>query len=96
MRNFKWCLLLLLCGSGFAQDISKWKEIIINTQALDDDAINKINKQLTCLQGLHFSGYYAPASCLLLKYDPKKIIDPTIIYRMLYHLNCEMKITVLK
>ena len=67
------------CTTGsFAQMNESWKEMVIKVATLDEWGVYKINRQLQCLEGLHFSGYYKPASCLLLKYDPRKILDPAI------------------
>ncbi len=71
-------------------------ELIISLPKLDDRCVYKINRQLACLEGLHFSGYYGPASCLLLKYDPDKILDPAIISTIVHHLNHKIKVQMIR
>lgn len=87
---------MIISVSCRAQQTNNWKELIITSPHLDSKIVYKISKQLACLQGLHFSGYYAPASCLLLKYDSTKIIDPNIISVLIHHLNYKMKVEMLK
>ncbi len=85
------------CTTGaFAQMNESWKELIIKVASLDEWAVYKINRQFQCLEGLHFSGYYKPASCLLLKYDPRKILDPAIVPVVVYSLNKKLKNIILE
>lgn len=85
------------CSTGtFAQMNESWKEMVIKVATLDEWGVYKINRQLQCLEGLHFSGYYKPASCLLLKYDPRKILDPAIVPVVVYRLNQKLKNKILE
>jgi hypothetical protein len=72
-----------------------WKELIIKTPTLNEWTVFKINRWLHCLDGVHLSGYYQPSSCLLIKYDTSKIIDPAIIKVVISYLNQKMKSEVL-
>jgi len=78
-----------------AQNSSEWKELIIKTPTLNEWTVFKINRWLHCLDGVHLSGYYQPSSCLLIKYDTSKIIDPAIIKVVISYLNQKMKSEVL-
>lgn len=55
----------------------------------------KINRWLRCLDGVHLSGYYQLSSCLLIKYDTNKIIDPAIIKVVVSYFNQKIKSEVL-
>lgn len=74
-----------------AQNASEWKELIIKTPTLNEWTVFKINCWLHCLDGVHLSGYYQPSSCLLIKYDTQKILDPAIIKVVISYLNQKMK-----
>lgn len=78
-----------------AQKSSEWKELIIKTPTLNEWTVFKINRWLHCLDGVHLSGYYQPSSCLLIKYDTQKILDPAIIKVVISYLNQKMKSEVL-
>ena len=76
-----------------AQDQSNWKELILKVPTLDEQGVIRINRQLACFADLHFSGYVKNENCILLKYDPKKIIDPDIIETTICFLNNRLSIT---
>jgi hypothetical protein len=78
-----------------AQNVSGWKELIIKTPTLNEWTVFKINRWLHCLDGVHLSGYYQPSSCLLIRYDTNKILDPNIINLVISCLNLKMKSEVL-
>jgi hypothetical protein len=96
MRKILQVLFMLMSVLASAQETTGWKELIISLPKLDDRCVYKINRQLACLEGLHFSGYYGPASCLLLKYDPDKILDPAIISTIVHHLNHKIKVQMIR
>jgi hypothetical protein len=79
-----------------AQDQSKWKDMILKVPTLDEQGVIKINRQLACFADLHFSGYIKKENCILLKYDPKKIIDPDIILTTICFLNGKLPVTEVK
>jgi hypothetical protein len=74
---------------------SEWKELIIKTPTLNEWTVFKINRWLHCIEGVHLSGYYQPSSCLLIKYDTQKILDPAIIKVVISYLNEKMKSEVI-
>ena len=78
-----------------AQNVSGWKELVIKTPLLNEWTVYKINRWMHCLDGVHLSGYHQPSSCLLIKYDTDKILDPTIIKVVISYLNQKMKSEVL-
>jgi hypothetical protein len=78
-----------------AQNVSGWKELVIKTPVLNEWTVYKINRWMHCLDGVHLSGYHQSSSCLLIKYDTDKILDPTIIKVVISYLNQKMKSEVL-
>lgn len=78
-----------------AQNVSGWKELVIKTPVLNEWTIYKINRWMHCLDGVHLSGYHQSSSCLLIKYDTDKILDPTIIKVIISYFNQKMKSEVL-
>ena len=56
----------------------------------------QIGRQLSCMNGIHFSGYAKEVSCLLLRYDKNYIKDVSIITTMIHHLNRKVKVEVIK
>ena len=78
-----------------AQNVSRWKELVIKTPLLNEWTVYKINRWMHCLDGVHLSGYHQSSSCLLIKYDTDKILDPTIIKVVISYLNQKMKSEVL-
>jgi len=78
-----------------AQNVSGWKELVIKTPVLNEWTVYKINRWMRCLDGVHLSGYHQSSSCLLIKYDTDKILDPTIIKVVISYLNQKMKSEVL-
>lgn len=97
--KFKYIPIFLLTSfiePVFAQDREGWKELIVKVPKLDEWSVYKINRQLKCLDGVHLSGYYQPTSCLLLKYDPKVLMDPEIVKVVIFRLNNKMKNFYLK
>jgi hypothetical protein len=88
-------MFLAMNLASSAQGIIEWKELIIKTPTLNEWTVFKINRWLHCLDGVHLSGYYQPSSCLLIKYDTSKIIDPAIIKVVISYLNQKMKSEVL-
>jgi len=78
-----------------AQNVSGWKELVIKTPLLNEWTVYKINRWMHCLDGVHLSGYHQSSSCLLIKYDTDKILDPTIIKVVISYLNQKMKSEVL-
>ena len=78
-----------------AQNVSGWKELVIKTPLLNEWTVYKINRWMLCLDGVHLSGYHQSSSCLLIKYDTDKILDPTIIKVVISYLNQKMKSEVL-
>ncbi|MFN8153991.1 MAG: hypothetical protein U0Y08_06845 [Bacteroidia bacterium] len=72
------------------------KEYILNTAPLSEWAVFKIRRQLACLEGLHFSGYDARSSCLLMQFDPDKIAGGFLILDMVRGLNKPMKFREVK
>ena len=78
-----------------AQNVSGWKELVIKTPLLNEWTVYKINRWMHCLDGVHLSGYHQSSSCLLIKYDTDKILNPTIIKVVISYLNQKMKSEVL-
>ena len=78
-----------------SQNVSGWKELVIKTPVLNEWTVFKINRWIHCLEGVHLSGYHQSSSCLLIKYDTSKIIDPAIIKVVISYLNQKMKSQVL-
>ena len=78
-----------------AQNVSGWKELVIKTPVLNEWTVYKINRWMHCLDGVHLSSYHQSSSCLLIKYDTDKILDPTIIKVVISYLNQKMKSEVL-
>ena len=78
-----------------AQDVSGWKELVIKTPILNEWTVFKINRWIHCLEGVHLSGYHQSSSCLLIKYDTSKIIDPAIIKVVISYLNQKMNSQVI-
>jgi hypothetical protein len=74
-----------------SQNVSGWKELVIKTPVLNEWTVFKINRWIHCLEGVHLSGYHQSSSCLLIKYDTSKIIDPAIIKVVISYLNQKMK-----
>ena len=94
-RTILLSLFLALNVVSSAQNSTEWKELIIKTPTLNEWTVFKINRWLHCLEGVHLSGYYQPSSCLLIKYDTQKILDPAIIKVVFSYLNQKMKSEVL-
>jgi hypothetical protein len=94
-RTILLSVFLAMNLASSAQGIIEWKELIIRTPKLNEWTVFKINRWLHCLDGVHLSGYYQPSSCLLIKYDTSKIIDPAIIKVVISYLNQKMKSEVL-
>ncbi|CAN5431753.1 hypothetical protein BH11BAC2_BH11BAC2_25420 [soil metagenome] len=92
MRLVVFLLMLCLQADLKAQEPVKAHEIILKVPTLNQYAANKIGRQLACVDGLHYSGYYQPANCIFLKYDSLKIPDPTIINIIIHHLNNKLKV----
>lgn len=78
-----------------SHNVSDWKELVIKTPVLNEWTVFKINRWIHCLEGVHLSGYHQSSSCLLIKYDTSKIIDPAIIKVVISYLNQKMKSEVL-
>jgi hypothetical protein len=78
-----------------SQIVSGWKELVIKTPILNEWTVFKINRWIHCLEGVHLSGYHQSSSCLLIKYDTNKIIDPTIIKVVISYLNQKMNSQVI-
>ena len=78
-----------------AQNVSGWKELVIKTPVLNEGTVYNINRWMHCFDGVHLSGYHQSSSCLLIKYDTDKILDPTIIKVVISYLNQKMKSEVL-
>jgi hypothetical protein len=78
-----------------SQNVSGWKELVIKTPVLNEWTVFRINRWIHCLEGVHLSGYHPSSSCLLIKYDTSKIIDPAIIKVVISYLNQKMKSEVL-
>jgi hypothetical protein len=74
-----------------SQNVSGWKELVIKTPVLNEWTVFKINRWIHCLEGVHLSGYHQSSSCILIKYDTSKIIDPAIIKVVISYLNQKMK-----
>ena len=94
-RTILLSMFLAMNLASSAQGIIEWKELIIKTPTLNEWTVFKINRWMHCLDGVHLSGYYQPSSCLLIKYDTNKIIDPAIIKVVISYLNQKMKSEVL-
>jgi hypothetical protein len=78
-----------------SQNVSGWKELVIKTPVLNEWTVFKINRWIHCLEGVHLSGYHQSSSCLLIKYDTSKIIDPAIIKVVISYLNQKMNSQVI-
>ncbi len=63
------------------------KELILNAPPLSEWAVFKIRRQLACMEGLHFSGYDARSSCLLMQFDPDKIAGGFLVLELVKGLN---------
>ncbi len=88
-------MFLTMNLASSAQSSGEWEELIIKTPRLNEWTVFKINRWLRCLDGVHLSGYYQPSSCLLIKYDTNKIIDPAIIKVVVSYFNQKIKSEVL-
>ncbi len=93
LRQIIFHLGLCVALKTAAQDQTKWKDMILKVPALDEQGVRRINRQLACFADLHFSGYVKNENCILLKYDPKKIIDPDIILTAICFLNSQIPVT---
>lgn len=69
------------------------KELIVKVSQLSEWAVYKIRRQLSCLDGVHFSGYDSHSSCLLMQYDTHKIADSKLIIQIISGLNKSLKLT---
>lgn len=94
-RTILLSMFLAMNLTSSAQNAIEWKELIIKTPTLNEWTVFKINRWMHCLEGVHLSGYYQPSSCLLIKYDTQKILDPAIIKVVISYLNQKMKSEVL-
>ena len=57
---------IFCCSIGYAQEKSSYRELIVQVPELTEWKVYKISKQLACLDGLRFLGYFKERSCLLL------------------------------
>lgn len=83
---------MFCCTFSFAQSANTYKELIVQVPDLSEWKVYKISRQLACLDGLRYLGYFKEGSCLLLHVDAEKINDPAIITTTIKHLNEKMKI----
>ncbi len=88
-------IILFCCQSIYAQETISYKELIVKVPDLTEWKAYKIQRQLACLDGLRYLGYFKERSCLLFHVDTKKIIDRTIITTIIHHLNGKMKTDVI-
>lgn len=78
---------IFCCSIGYAQQKTTYRELIVHVPELTEWKVYKISKQLACLDGLRFLGYFKERSCLLLHVDTKKIACADIITTTIHHLN---------
>lgn len=96
MKLFLFLFLFFLSGAyAHAQNNAAYKEFIVKVPNLSERKMNTICKQLSCLDGLRYLGYFKDGSCLLLHVDSKKIADTEIITTIIHHLNEKMKTDVI-
>lgn len=92
-------LMALFCHftsvvSGQVPEIKK--ELILDVPELSEWRVNRIQKQLFCMDGVHFSGYYKNARCIFITYDPLKMTNEDIVTGMISHLNGKLNVRVVK
>ena len=87
---------LFSCSVAHAQTTNSFNELIVQVPDLTEWKVYKISKQLSCLDGLRYLGYFKDGSCLLFHVDSKKIADTNIIITTIHHLNEKMKTDVIK
>ena len=89
----KWFLVLMLISfNAFSQE----QQLIIRIPQQNEHTIMKIGRQLSCVDGVHFSGYVNHASCILLRYNKAIVKDEQIITSVIYHLNHKLRFEVIK
>ena len=88
-------VLMLACQMASAQSNSVQKEMIVQVPSLSEWKVYKISKQLACLDGIRYLGYFKERSYLLLHVDAEKITDTGIITALIHHLNEKMKTDVI-
>ena len=88
--------LVFCCQFGNAQENTSYHELIVQVPKLTEWKAFKIRRQLDCLDGIRFLGYYKERSCILLHVDPKKITNTKIITTTIHHLNEKMKTDEIK
>lgn len=86
------CMVWL--NSFAVEDCSR--ELILQVPRMDEARVGRIQRQLKCLEGVHFCGYYIEASCLFIRYDPAKMKDPEIIITVIRSLNGKIKVNGVK
>ncbi len=94
---WKILIITLFCfNASFAQENNLYSELIVQVPKLTEWKAFKISRQLNCLEGLRYLGYFKERSCLLFHVDAKKIADINIITTTIHHLNEKMKTDEIK
>jgi hypothetical protein len=89
-------VIMLCCQISYGQDKTVYHELIVQVPELTEWKVFKISKQLACLDGLRFLGYFQAGSCLLLHIDGNKISNSDIITTTIHHLNEKLKTNEVK
>lgn len=91
MRGLLVIAIFLISMNCFSQE----RQLIVRIPPQTEFRIWRIKSQLECFKGIHFSGYHAESSCLMMKYDIRYVRDKRWITRTLRHLNGRMKTEIL-
>lgn len=89
-------VIMFCCRISYGQDKIVYRELIVQVPELSEWKVYKISKQLACLDGLRYLGYFKAGSCLLLHVDATKIPDTDIITTTIHHLNEKLKTNQIK
>ncbi len=94
-----WKILIVIifcCRISYAQENIVYRELIVHTPELSEWEVYKISRQLNCIEGLRYLGYFKAGSCLLLHVDASRIANTDIITTTIHHLNKKMKTNEVK
>lgn len=81
------CLLLYCSLLVKAQEPKNYRELILHVTNNPGVELDRLGKQLLCIPGVHFSGYYKPERCFLITYDSTYVSSDDIIETTVKHLN---------
>ena len=89
-------MLLLVSSSALCQLPEVKKELILDVPELSEWRVNRIQRQLSCMEGVQFRGYYKPARCIFITYNPDKLMHEEIVTETVSHLNGKLNVRVVK